>query len=158
MALATLRREFGIRRLELDDDDARSFDRKDREPLVVGLQRALFGDPLHRVARQADQRQHRLRIDTPPSAGSNSGRSVELQLADDIERDLARQRDLHLVGDRFLIADQRFARDLLGIRPQEYVLAALDQHARFGLVARRHDIARRRTSAPQTTSVGIDNP
>ncbi len=40
--------------------------------------------------------------------GSNSGCSVSFTLANDVERDFARHRDLNLIDDGFLIADQRF--------------------------------------------------
>ena len=115
-------------------------DREHRQPLVIGLQHAVFRRRLQRIARDAEHRQHRRRSRTRRCDRIEFRPLGQFQLADDIERDVARQRDLDLVGDRLLIADQRFVAVLFGVGPQEYVLAAFDQHARFGLVARRHDI------------------
>ena len=65
---------------------------------------------------------------------------AELELLDDVARQIARQHELHLARHRLLIDRGAALQALLGFRPEENVLAGLDQHPRFGFVARRDQI------------------
>ena len=64
----------------------------------------------------------------------------ELVLLDDLAREIARQHELHLAGHRLGVERAAAPRCCVAVRPQEDVLAAVDQDARFGLVARRDEI------------------
>ena len=61
----------------------------------------------------------------------------EIVLLDHFAREIARENELHLARDRFLIDGGRAIGRLLGIGPQEDVLVHFEQHAGFRLVARR---------------------
>ena len=65
----------------------------------------------------------------------------ELVLLDDLAGEIARQHQLHLAGDG-LGVERGALLVALAVRPQEHVLAPVDQDARFGLVARRDHIDR----------------
>ena len=81
------RGELRIFRQKIDDDDARLLHRKDGEPVVIGLQHALFRRHAQRILDEAKEAEHALdQRDTADSAGSNSGQLVELELGDDFAR------------------------------------------------------------------------
>ena len=63
----------------------------------------------------------------------------ELVLLDDLAGEIARQQQLHLAGHGFGI-ERAALLVALAVRPQEDVLAPVDQDARFGLVARGDQI------------------
>ena len=67
----------------------------------------------------------------------------ELELLDDLARKIAREDELDLAGHRLLIDGGAALERLLGVRPQEDVLAGLDQDPRFRLVSRRDVVDRR---------------
>ena len=72
-----------------------------------------------RIARDAEQDQHVAQRTDAAQHRIEFGPLGELELADDLARDFARQRELHLAGDRFLIDGRAFAiAVLLGLRPQ----------------------------------------
>ena len=95
------RGQFRIARLEFDDDDARLVDRVGGEAVVIGFEHALFRRQRERIAADPEQRQQRFdrrqalqhRIEFRPLG--------ELVLLDDLAREIARQQQLHLAGDRF---------------------------------------------------------
>ena len=63
----------------------------------------------------------------------------KLVLLDDLAREIARQHELDLAGHG-LGVERGALLVALAVRPQEHVLAPVDQDARFGLVARRDEI------------------
>ena len=65
---------------------------------------------------------------------------AELELLDDVARQIARQHELHLARHRLLIDGRVALQALFRFGPQENVFAGLDQHPRFGLVPRRDQI------------------
>ena len=65
----------------------------------------------------------------------------ELVLLDDLAGEIARQHQLHLAGHRLGI-ERGALLVALAVRPQEHVLAPVDQDARFGLVAGRDQVDR----------------
>ena len=88
---------------------------------------------LREMAKRRDAAQHRIEF----------RQFVELELADDIERERARQHDLDLVGQRLRVGRAAVLVDrLVGLGPQEHVLAPVIDDAGFRLVARREDIHR----------------
>ena len=63
----------------------------------------------------------------------------QLVLLDDVAREIARQHELNLAGHR-LGVERRALFVALAVRAQEHVFTAVDQDARFGLVARRDQV------------------
>jgi len=123
---------------ELDGDDSGLFHLKGGEPFLEAPEHALLRRQAHRIAADADEAQERAqqrrtvqdRIELRPFA--------KLQFVDDVACQIARENELYLARHRLLIdrSGHRLAR-LLGFRPQEDVLAGLDQQPRLRLVARR---------------------
>jgi hypothetical protein len=61
---------------------------------------------------------------------------AELQFVDDVARQIARENELNLARHRLLVDRGARLGGLVGFRPQEDVLAGLDQNPRFRLVSR----------------------
>ena len=133
------RGKFGIARLEFDDDDARFVDRIGGEAVVIGIQHALFRRQRERIAADAEQRQQRFQRRNALQHRIEFRPLGELVLLDDLARQIARQQQLHLAGDGFGV-ERAALLVALAVRPQEHVLAPVDQDARFGLVARRDQV------------------
>ena len=73
--------------------------------------------------------------DMPPQHRIELRPLGKLVLLDDLAREIARQHELHLAGHG-LGVERGALLVALAVRPQEHVLAPVDQNARFGLVAR----------------------
>ena len=135
------RGQFRIRRLEFNQDHARLVDRQDAQAFVEIRQHPLLGRLLQRVLAETEHRQENRR-DRHAAQGRIEFRLlVELELLDDGERDVARLQNLRLAGEHFDVdAIANLGRLPLGLGPQENVLAALDQEARFGFVSRGDEV------------------
>ena len=129
------RGELRIARLEFDDDDARLVHRIRRVALEIGVQHALFRRQRERIAADSEQRQQRLQRRKALQHRIEFRALGQLVLLDDLARQIARQQQLHLAGDG-LGVDRIALVVALAVRPQEHVLAAIDQDARFGFVSR----------------------
>ena len=98
-----LRGKLGILRFELDRDDARFLDLEGRQPVVIALEHPLLGRHAHRVLDEPDEAENgpdqrraaQHRIEFRPLA--------ELELLDDLAREIARQDELDLAGHRLLV-------------------------------------------------------
>ncbi len=133
------RREFAIGRLKFDGDDARLVDGIGRQALEIGIHHALLGAGAERIAAHPEQRQHGAQRREAAQHGIEFRQRRQAVLGDDIAREIARQNELHLAGDRFGI-ERAACIPALGIRTQEDVVATVDENAGFALVAGRHHV------------------
>ena len=133
--------ELRIGRLEFDRDHARLVDRKYGQALVIGFEHALFRRHAQRVFGQPEEAERIADQRDAAQRGVEFRPLAELQFLDHLSRDIARESELHLAGDRLLVDRAvAFARAFLGLGPEEHVLAPLDDDARFGLVFRRDQV------------------
>ena len=95
------RGQFGIARLEFDDDDAGFVDRIGREAVVIGLQHALFRRQRERVASDAEQGQQRLQRRNTLQHRIEFRPLGKLVLLDDLAGQIARLQQLHLARHGF---------------------------------------------------------
>ena len=137
--IGDLRRKLGIARLEFDDDHARLVDGVDSQPVVIGVKYALFGRHLERIATDTDHRQQCLQRRNALEHRVKLRSLGKLVLLDDLPREIARQHELELARHGLRIRRRAFFR-AVGRRPEEHVLAPLDENPGFGLVARRDDV------------------
>ena len=59
------------------------------------------------------------------------GLLVEIELSDDVARQIARKNELNLAGHRLVVDQVAVADILVGIRTQKNIVAALDEDARL---------------------------
>ena len=127
--------------LELDRDHARLVDREYRQPLEIGLENALLRRHAQRVLGETEEAERIAHQRHAAQRRVELRQVAELQLVDHRAREIPRERELNLAGHRLLVDGAVTAlAGFLGFRPQENVLAAFDQDARFGFVFRRDDI------------------
>ena len=132
-------REFGIARLELDDDDARFVDRVGGEPVEIGIQHPLFRCHREWIAADSEQRQQRADRRDPAQDRIEFRQFGELVLLDDLACQIAGQQQLDLTGDGLRV--ERIALvTAFAVRAQENILAAVDQNSRLGFVSWRDQI------------------
>ena len=141
--IGDLRGELGVLRLELDRDHARLLHLEGGEPLVVALEDPLLGRHLHRILDDAEDAEDGAEGRGAAQHGIEFRPLRELELLDHLAGNIARENELHLAGHRLLVDGGAALERLLRVRPQEDVLAGLDQDARFGLVSRRDVVDRR---------------
>ena len=117
--------EFRVLRQKVDDDDARLLHRGDLEPVVIGVEHALFRRHPHRVLDHADDAEHLLERRDPGNCRIELRPFAELELVDHLAGEIARKDELHLAGHRLLIDGAAVDEILVGVRTQEDVVAAL---------------------------------
>ncbi len=133
------RRKLRIARLEFDDDDARLVDRVSRQAIEIGVQHPLLRRHRERIADDTQQPQERLQRRYPLQHRIEFRPLGEPVLLDDLARQIAGEHELNLARHRLGI-ERGALLVALAVRPQEDILASVDQDARFGLVAGSHEI------------------
>ena len=113
-----------------------------REPIVIGVQHALFRRHAQRIFDQAEQAEHGLDRRYAVQRRIEFGTFAELELVDHLAGKVARQDDLRLAGHRLLIDGVAVAGVLVGIRPQIDVVASLDKDPRLREISRRDHLDR----------------
>ena len=123
--------EFRVLRQKVDDDDARLLHREDLEPVVIGIEHALFRRHPHRVLDHADDAEHLLERRDPGNCRVELRPFAELELVDHLAGEIARKDELHLAGHRLLIDGAAVDEILVGVRTQEDIVAPFDEDARL---------------------------
>ena len=74
------------------------------------------------------------------SAALNSGELGQIEILDHLARQIARQDELDLARHGLGVDRAAVDHGLVDLGPQKDIFAAFDEDARFGLVARRHQV------------------
>ena len=148
--------ELGIGRFELDHDDAGFFRLIGVQALLEAPEHPFLGRHGHRIAAEAEDPEQR-----PQDRGAVQHRIelrpfAELQFLDDVVRQIARQNELNLARHRLLIDRGGGLVGLFRLRPQEDVLAGLDQDPGFRLVFRRDQADRDESDRRRPQGQGED--
>ena len=133
--IGDLRGKLRILRFELDRDHPRLLHLEGGQPLVIALEHPFLGRHVHRVPDDAGEAEQGAQ-----QAGSAEERVefrplAELELLDDLPREIARQDELDLARHRLLVDGGGPLDRLFRIRPEKDVLAGFDQNPRFRLVS-----------------------
>ena len=131
--------KLGILRQEIDVDDARFFDRRHGQPIVIGLEHALFRRHAQRIFDETEQAEHGFDRRYAVERRIEFGLLAELELVDHLAREVARQDDLRLAGHR-LVVDRIRGDVLVDIGAQIDVVAAFDEDPRLRLISRRNQL------------------